>query len=79
MATIEEMAAKHAYYERSDDLPNEGGYDLQKLESYFAGANAVLEEIEKTLNADRILSHPFPTKEMRLWSIQEKIKELKGE
>ena len=71
MGTIEQMAALYALNYHMSCISREGGF--------IAGANAVLVEIESILNANRVLGHPFPTAEMRLREIEDKIKELKGE
>ena len=65
MATIKEMA-ENIYYPT-----------LAEKAAYWDGANAVLKEIENVLKADSILGNPFPTTEMRLRYIEDKIKELK--
>ena len=47
-------------------------------QTYFeAGANYVLEEIEKVIKSDRILGYPFPSIEMRYNKIISVIEQLK--
>ena len=72
--TIQEMANNYA-----ELLPQKRIAKKFCQIDYTAGAKAVLEEIEKVVNANSILGHPFPTLSMRLGAIVDKIRELKGE
>lgn len=73
MSKIEEMALAYAF---------EGSgvattiYDLKKLESFKAGANAILREIEKAMD----LGEPpyLISTEQAYYQAIQKIKELKG-
>ena len=47
------------------------------IEDFEAGANYVLDEIEKVIKSDRILGHPFPSLEMRYNQIISVIEKLK--
>ena len=46
-------------------------------QSFEAGANYVLEEIENVIKSDRIFGHPFPSLEMRFNQIISVIEQLK--
>ena len=53
------------------------GCDEEDLENSFeAGANYVLEQIENVIKSDRILGHPFPSLEMRYNKIISVIEQL---
>lgn len=52
--------------------------DVDKPSMDFeAGANYVLDEIEKIIKSDRILGHPFPSLELRYNQIINAIEQLK--
>ena len=87
MSKIEEMSLEYANKQLKDadvtdiNCPRELAIAQASMmvNGYKAGANAILKEIENILKADRILGNPFPSQEMRLNAIGNKIKELKGE
>ena len=68
METINEFATKYA---QDKYLP------VQTYNAVKAGANYVLEEIEKVIKSDRILGYPFPSIEMRYNKIISLIEQLK--
>ena len=75
MATIKEKAKEHSLEPRKNA---HCGYDEEDLEDSFeAGANYVLGEIENIIKSDRILGHPFPSLEMRYSQIINVIEQLK--
>ena len=49
----EKAAKEYAYYERGDDVPGEGGYDLSKLEGFLKGEQWRKEQDEKNIG-DRL-------------------------
>lgn len=65
--------------EKSGDYVSNFHPSIQRMckESFEAGANYVLEEIENVIKADRILGHPFPSLEMRYNQIISVIEQLK--
>lgn len=52
-------------------------FEAQHEDSFEAGANYVLGEIENVIKSDRILGHPFPSLEMRYNQIMSVIEQLK--
>lgn len=72
--TVHNLAAEYSYYERGDDVPGEGGYDLTKLEAFSKGAETVLNILEEHIRKYHFIT-PFDATAIDLL---DKIRELRG-
>lgn len=84
MKSIKEKAEEYGYANWQSDEYHDGaseGLEFDPIghtqKTFEAGANYVLEEIDKVIKSDRILGHPFPSLEMRYNQIISVIEQLK--
>ena len=84
MKSIKEKAEEYGYANWQSDEYHDGaseGLEFDPIghtqKTFEAGANYVLEEIENVIKSDRILGHPFPSRERRYNQIISVIEQLK--
>lgn len=84
MKSIKEKAEEYGYANWQSDEYYDGASEGLEFDpightqnTFEAGANYVLEEIDNVIKSDRILGHPFPSLEMRYNKIISVIKQLK--
>ena len=84
MKSIKEKAEEYGYANWQSDEYHDGASEGLEFDpightqnTFEAGANYVLEEIEKVIKSDRILGYPFPSLEMRYNQIISLIEQLK--
>ena len=84
MKSIKEKAEEYGYANWQSDEYHDGaseGLEFDPIghtqKTFEAGANYVLEYIEKVIKSDRILGYPFPSIEMRYNKIISLIEQLK--
>ena len=84
MKSIKEKAEDYGYANWQSDEYHDGASEGLEFDpightqnTFEAGANYVLEEIEKVIKSDRILGYPFHSIEMRYNKIISVIEQLK--
>ena len=84
MKSIKEKAEEYGYANWQSDEYHDGASEGLEFDpightqnTFEAGANYVLEEIENVIKYDRIFWHPFPSLEMRYNQIISVIEQLK--
>ena len=84
MKSIKEKAEEYGYANWQSDEYHDGASEGLEFDpightqnTFEAGANYVLEEIDNVIKSDRILWHQFPSLEMRYNQIISVIEQLK--